>query len=86
MSRKFIKNELQIRLKEKIHISNGEEFVQYLPTELPAEIKDTFYIVSLPVALYYKASKNNLYVPYDYIRNEKGQIIGCKKLIKVWGY
>jgi hypothetical protein len=49
-----------------------------LPKE--ANLKNTIYIVSLPVAQALKGMRNDIYITNDPVRNDKGQIIGCRSL------
>lgn len=43
---------------------------------LPEKKKDTLYIVSSIVAL--SCNRGDLIVPVDFVRSEKGEIVGCK--------
>ena len=49
--------------------------------DLPPQEDDTYYIVSLPVALAYP--EQDFLVPTGYIRDEEGRIIGCKGLARI---
>lgn len=51
--------------------------VSFGSTELPKEESGIYYIVSLVVQLAFP-ERNDLLVPFDLVRNEKGVIIGCK--------
>jgi len=50
--------------------------------DLPEPCENTVFIVSRMVAESCK-NRNDLLIPNDSIRNEKGQIIGCKSLAKI---
>ncbi len=66
----------------KIGQINGIELVriEYPSIEgLPAPQENTYYIVSSVVALAMKGLRNDLIVPYDFIKDSTGNIIGCKK-------
>lgn len=52
-------------------------------TGLPVEIENTYYIVSALVAQACKDERSDLLVPDDIVRNDKGQIIGCRSLAKL---
>lgn len=45
--------------------------------QLPPREEGTFYIVSLPVAQ--AARRDDFLVPDDLVRDEKGQVIGCRR-------
>lgn len=47
---------------------------------LPSPQKGTFYIVSSIVAQAMKQTRNDLLVPVDFVRDDKGNIIGCQAL------
>ena len=49
--------------------------------DLPEKQDDTFLIVSMLVAS--AAQRDDLLIPADIIRDDKGRIIGCKSLARV---
>ena len=49
---------------------------------LPEPKKDTYYVVSALVAGAAK-NRNDLLIPNDIVRDEKGRIIGCRSLAKI---
>lgn len=51
--------------------------------DLPNANKDTVYITSIVVAQAVKDKRNDVLVPFDIVRDEKGVIIGCKSLAQV---
>lgn len=51
--------------------------------DLPNANKDTVYITSIVVAQAVKDKRNDVLVPFDMIRDEKGVVIGCKGLAQV---
>lgn len=50
---------------------------------LPEPSENTIYIVSLPVAMAVKGTRDDCYIPGEIIRDEKGRIVGCQNLAKV---
>jgi hypothetical protein len=50
-------------------------------TDAPLQQREMYYIVSLPVAL--AVRRADFLVPFDEVRDGKGQIIGCRALAKV---
>jgi len=50
---------------------------------LPEEQEGTYYIVSRTVAEECKGKRNDLFVPADTVRDEKGNIIGCKGVARI---
>jgi hypothetical protein len=50
---------------------------------LPAPKYETYYIVSLPIASHLKDIREDLLVPNDLVRDEKGTVIGCRNFAKV---
>lgn len=49
--------------------------------ELPPRVEGTYYIVSLAVAQV--ARREDFLVPDDLVRDEKGQVIGCRRFAVV---
>jgi hypothetical protein len=49
---------------------------------LPSPEKDTIYVVSALTAQSCK-DRNDIYITNEAIRNESGQVIGCKSLAKI---
>lgn len=47
-------------------------------SEEPPRVEDTYYIVSLVTALAMRRA--DFLVPYDEIRDDEGQILGCRRL------
>lgn len=47
---------------------------------LPDPKENTIYIVSLIVAAVADDSRNDLVIPDDLVRNERGHVIGCRSL------
>lgn len=63
-----------------VHMSYGE------PIGLPEYTDDTFYIVSMLTISAAKSigrTTDDLLTTADLVRNDKGQIVGCKKLSRV---
>lgn len=60
-----------------INISHGDV------TGLPAPAPDTIFIVSTIVASAVPKSRTDVFVPNDFIRDDKGNIIGAKSLGRV---
>lgn len=52
-------------------------------TGLPPANKNTVYITSVLVAQAVKEMRNDVLIPNDFVRDEKGVIIGCKSLAQV---
>lgn len=51
--------------------------------DLPEPKEGVYYLVSTIVAKACKGQRDDLLVPFDFIRDESGNIIGCKSLSKV---
>lgn len=51
--------------------------------DLPKSNRDTIYITSMVVAQAVKNKRNDVFIPFDMIRDEKGRIIGCRSLAQV---
>lgn len=76
-----------IRLETaKLKIGETPEGIPILETEylgsasLPPVESGTLYIVSQPVALAFKGVRRDFVVGENYIRNEKGEIIGAEAI------
>ena len=70
---------------ENEQVVEGVNFLnqfKYGKTNLPEQVRDTFIIVSLPVALA-EPNRNDLLIAVGQIRNEAGQIIGAKGLARL---
>ena len=52
-------------------------------TGLPPANKNTVYITSALVAQAVKEMRNDVLIPNDFVRDEKGVIIGCRSLAQV---
>lgn len=52
-------------------------------TGLPPANKNTIYITSALVAQAVKDVRNDVFIPNDFVRNDKGVIIGCKSLAQI---
>ena len=50
---------------------------------LPEPKEGIYYMVSTIVAEACKGQRNDLLVPFDFVRDESGNIIGCKALSKM---
>lgn len=50
---------------------------------VPAEVQDTYYIVSALVAQAYRGVRDDILIVADTVRNEQGQIIGCKGFARI---
>jgi len=50
---------------------------------IPEPKINTYYIVSLPIAQAFKNQRDDFFVPGELIRDEEGNIRGCKGLFKV---
>jgi hypothetical protein len=48
----------------------------FLGVDLPPRMFEVFYIVSLPVAQ--AVRRSDFIVPHDYVRDETGNVIGCR--------
>lgn len=51
---------------------------------LPEPKEDTIYVVSKIVAEALKNKRNDLYIVASTIKDENGQVIGCRGLSKIW--
>lgn len=51
--------------------------------DLPEEKEDTVYITSAIVAQAVKDFRDDVLIPVDFVRNDKGVIIGCRGLAKL---
>ena len=78
------KSETPLRVtetQEKVGNINGLDIFmkKYGDVEnLPEEKENTYYVVSAIVANACKGKRNDLLVVNDTVRNDKGQIVGCK--------
>lgn len=66
--------------------SHGNPVVAYgHVTDMPDPDPEgqTGYIVSLPVALALRGTRDDIYVSYDQVRNEDGVVIGSRTLASV---
>lgn len=52
-------------------------------TNMPEAKENTIYITSSIVANALKDSRNDIYVPFDFVRDDKGRIIGCRGLTQI---
>lgn len=52
-------------------------------TGLPPADKNTVYVTSALVAQAVKDIRNDVLIPKDFVRNDKGVIVGCKSLAQV---
>ena len=52
------------------------------PEGLPKEKEGVFYIVSGLILSALRGKRNDLLSPYGLIRNDKGQVVGCKSFRK----
>lgn len=77
------KRELLKTEKVNKHVVNINKKFFGEVTGLPVEIKNNYYIVSALVAQACKDERSDLLVPDDIVRNDKGQIIGCRSFAKL---
>jgi len=82
-----VSEEHQIRLSEKVEKIGEIDHVPFYSknfggSDLPPVISDVCYIVSMIVAQTYPDRKDFL-IPHDLIRDEKGQIVGCRSLARL---
>ena len=74
---------LEEEIKETGMSINGIPVVEKRITRLhlPPSQPGVFYIVSLAVAQV--AQRKDLLVPDDLVRDEKGQVVGCRRLARI---
>jgi len=48
----------------------------FIAVDLPIKEENTYYIVSLPIAQIFQ--RDDLLVPHDLVRDDNGNVIGCK--------
>lgn len=72
-----------IRIDTVIDFDDGEPIVdvRYGTANLPPEEDGTVYIVSLAVALS-EIEREDLVVPYEQVRDNDGNVIGCRRLAR----
>lgn len=77
------------RCKEIINIVDNFDGIDIIEKnfgevyDLPAPEENTIYIVSIIVASALKGKRNDVYIPGEIIRNDIGQIIGCKNIARL---
>lgn len=80
-----------VRLAMKEHDVWNDGTVRYTeveygaPTDLPPKEEGVWLVVSLPVALaLYGRGRDDLLVPYREVRDERGQVAGCRTFARPW--
>jgi hypothetical protein len=53
----------------------------FLGVDLPPRMFEVFYVVSLPVAQ--SIRRSDFIVPHDYVRDEAGNIVGCRGFARI---
>lgn len=66
--------------KTKVNLGTGDLSYRDVK-DLPSSKEETYYIVSVLVAQQ-RPGRDDLLVPYDLVRKD-GQIIGCKRLVRI---
>lgn len=65
----FIVDDINVERVEYGYLSN-----------IPPQVQDTYYVVSLATAL--AVSRGDFLVPYREVRNKSGTVIGCRSLAR----